>query len=75
MNQGTTTTLIRDLSKEDVLANKSIAILIDRAKNFEYHDFKSEIPAPKIMLFRDLKLIGLDELAEKAINGEYDELD
>lgn len=52
-----------------------INIVIERAKNNDYHDFKSQLPMPKMMLFRDLKLIGLDDLAEKVFNGDYDELD
>ncbi len=73
MNKGTTTTLIKDLEKCTGI-RRQVDIIIDRAKNNEYHDFKSELPAPKIGLFRDLQLIGLDDLAQNVMAGEYDEV-
>lgn len=76
MKKGTTTTLIEDLEELGLgPAKKEIDIIIERAKNNDYHDFKSELPMPKMMLFRDLKLIGLDDLAAKVFEGEYDETD
>lgn len=73
MKPGTQTTLIDDLK-----IHQGYGLLVDRiierANSGDYHDLKSELPCPKILLFRDLKLIGLDEIAEKAMSGEYDEL-
>ena len=73
MKQGTQHNLIADL-KEYSLVRYGTNTIIERAENGDYHDFKSEIPMPKMMLFRDLKLIGLDDLAEKSMAGNYDEL-
>lgn len=78
MKQGTKTTLIKDIKDiqeglDSSTFNASQKI-IERAENDLYHDFKSQIPMPKMTLHSDLKLIGLDDIAAKVFEGCYDEL-
>jgi hypothetical protein len=45
----------------------------DRAKAGVYHDFDTELPAPKIQLVTDLRAAGFYDLAEKVVDGAYDD--
>lgn len=47
--------------------------MLKHVKAFEYHDFKSDRPFPKMQLFVDLGLLGWEDLQDLAANGEYDD--
>lgn len=72
----TTTLLIVDLEeakgKTPELAN-GIDKIIALAKNGVFHDFISNEGMPKILLATHLKELGLKDLMEKTIDGDYDE--
>ena len=42
------------------------------AEHDAYHDFKSESATPCVDLVRDLQKAGLEALAKRAMNGEFD---
>ena len=42
------------------------------ARTGRYDDFDSEFPTPIVDLVRDLREEGREELAQRAINGEWD---
>ncbi len=72
--------LVKDLENALALAKgissdaeKNLLILIDRAKKGYYHDFESPLATPKIELVADLRANGLSILAQKVIDGDYDE--
>ena len=72
MKKGTKTTLVNDLMERPDSLQRDV--MVKRAKAGDYHDFESQIPSPKVMLHRDATLAGYEEIAEKAFNGEYDEI-
>lgn len=73
MKTGTQHNLMDDLEKAS--AKHPIAkVIILRAKNGDYHDVKSELPCPKVLLHRDCEIAGLDSIAKKVFEGEYDEI-
>ncbi len=47
--------------------------MLKHVEAFEYHDFKSNKPLPKMQLVHDLNLLGYEDLADLAMNGEYDD--
>lgn len=47
--------------------------IVERAKTGYYHDFDSELPAPKMQLHADLLEAGLVEIDQKMQNGDYDD--
>lgn len=47
--------------------------LIALARNGYYHDFKSELVAPKIQLAIDLMKAGYSDLADQVQQGAYDD--
>lgn len=47
--------------------------MLKHVKAFEYHDFKSTKPFPKIQLVYDLNLLGYEDLADRAANGDFDD--
>ena len=47
-------------------------MMLEHVRAFEYHDFKSNHPMPKMQLVVDLGLLGYEDLAEKAMHGAYD---
>ena len=47
--------------------------ILARAREGAYHDFKSELPAPKVQCVEDLRRGGYKELAKRVIDGEFDE--
>ena len=73
MKPGTQSTLITDLEQKP--NSHAVNIIKERARNGEYHDLKSELPCPKILLHRDLLLADCEDLARKTFEGEYDELE
>lgn len=46
--------------------------MIARARAGYYDDYKSELTLPCVQLVTDLRAIGQLELAQRAINGEFD---
>jgi len=63
--------LVRDLGSKPPGAARDA--LIERAKNGTYHDFDSELVAPKIQLAQDLAEVGFADLVQKVIDGDYDD--
>lgn len=51
------------------------ALILDRAKKFYYHDFKSPLGAPKMQLVSDLNQIGMQTLANRVVRGDFDDID
>lgn len=49
------------------------AEVLKRARHGHYHDFETTIATPKIALDRDLREMGLIDIADKVRNGDYDE--
>ena len=49
--------------------------MIKRAREGYYDDFKSLIATPIVALVNDLRSVGLKDLANLAINGEWDSTD
>ena len=73
-----TTKLVRDL--ENIIKNFNnndnkdwIQYIMKNAKCNLYHDFKSEHPTPKILLFTHLQEAGLDDIIKNTSNGDYDD--
>lgn len=63
--------LLEDLwKKPHSLARMEI---ITRAKRGYYHDFDTTIATPKVQLVADLNAAGFDDLAQKAMDGDYDD--
>lgn len=48
-------------------------MMLEHVRAFEYHDFKSNHPMPKMQLFVDLGLLGYEDLQDLAAHGEYDD--
>jgi hypothetical protein len=49
-------------------------LIIERADDYQYHDFKSEFAAPKMQLAADLaEFPELNFLRDQVIKGDYDE--
>lgn len=44
-----------------------------QAQKGYYHDFESPLATPKIQLVSDLRGVGLQDLAKRVIDGEFDE--
>ena len=63
--------LIEDLWKKPYSLKR--ADIEKRAKRGDYHDFDSTLATPKIALVNDLRAAGFADLAEKAIDGAYDD--
>ncbi len=55
-------------------SSRALTALIERARRGEYHDFKnSTFAAPKQALVHDLRTLGLNDLALRVMNGDFDE--
>lgn len=69
--KGSMTTLIDDLLRKprDPFREE----LIGHALAGRYHDFKSSHATPKVLLVHDLKRVGFDDIARRAMRGEYDD--
>jgi hypothetical protein len=63
--------LIEDLWKKPHSLKRQA--ILKRAGAGHYHDFETEIAAPKIQLVTDLRDAGFMDLAEKTIDGAYDD--
>ena len=59
--------LTQDLEKANAPAK-----MIEWARNGFYDDYESPIAFPIQQLAADAKSVGLDDIAKKAMNGEYD---
>jgi len=76
----TKTTLVKDLHKalrDENLTDSQIEQVDDiivKAKEGHYHDSESELPAPKAQLIEDLQEVGLEEIAQRVEDGDYDEI-
>jgi hypothetical protein len=73
MKKGTKTTLLRDLRLLPPSPERDR--IIERAESGLYHDFRSksrEVP-PKVLLLDDLHAAGFETLADRTLDGEYDE--
>jgi hypothetical protein len=46
--------------------------MIDDASRGRYDDFESDSATPIMDLVRDSRAAGLDDIAQRAINGEFD---
>jgi hypothetical protein len=51
----------------------TIQTMITRAEMGYYHDFKSDHPTPKSQLINDLMMVGLKDIAQLVMDGEFDE--
>ncbi|MBP5971541.1 hypothetical protein HW132_02005 [Brasilonema sp. CT11] len=49
-----------------------LAPIITRAKANYYHDYKSDLMAPIVTLVADLRGAGHEDLAQRAVDGEFD---
>lgn len=67
----TRTDLVKDLEQKDASPKRDE--LIEKARSGRYHDFDSELVAPKVACARDLQEAGYSDLVEKVINGDYDD--
>ena len=63
--------LVEDLWKKPYSLKR--AEIEKRAKRGDYHDFDSSLATPKIALVNDLRAAGFDDLAQKAVDGDYDD--
>jgi len=62
--------LVNDLETKE--QNDKRDKLIKNAKSHMYCDFSSHLAFPKIKLIEDLQRAGYHDIADKAINGDYD---
>lgn len=67
---GTTDKLVEDLLRKPPSSLRSE--LVRNAMMGRYHDFKSTLAAPKVQLVADLQRYGYDDLARRAMRGEYE---
>lgn len=53
----------------------NIQDVIQRCENNSYHDFANpdDIPAPKMQMIADLRKIGMEDEAQRVMNGDYDQ--
>ena len=68
--------LVKDLNDYIKLGYPMSVLLADMAKLAErgyFHDFESPLATTKVDLVFQLRSLGLEDLAKKVINGEYDE--
>ncbi len=76
-NEHKFTELADRLEKEDPEKYKTI---ITRCRGNDYHDFYSpdespdgRLVGPKMLMVEDLREVGMEEEAQKVIDGEYDQ--
>lgn len=48
-------------------------LILQRAKACVYHDFKTQLAAPKHQLVSDLRQVGMERLAQRVIEGDFDD--
>ena len=63
--------LVEDLTRKPPSATQ--VALLKRAAAGHYHDFDTPLAAPKMQLVEDLRAAGFSDLADKTINGDYDD--
>lgn len=63
--------LVEDLWKKPHSLTRTI--ILRRAEYGYYHDFDSPLTAPKMTLVSDLREAGFEDLAQKTIDGAYDD--
>jgi hypothetical protein len=66
----TKTTLVADLQQKTETPERNV--IIELATAGHYHDFDSDLPAPKMQLVADLIEAGYEDLAENVKRGAYD---
>jgi hypothetical protein len=47
-------------------------VMINRARGSFYDDFKSDLATPIVQLVQDVRKAGLEGIAKRAIDGEFD---
>jgi hypothetical protein len=67
----TKTDLVRDLESKP--ASEGRDYILKRARAGKYHDFGSDLPAPKVQLVQDLTDGEFPDLAQKVMDGDYDD--
>lgn len=63
--------LVEDLWKKPHSFKRGLILKL--AKAGHYHDFDTKLEAPKMQLVADLRAAGFDDLAQKTIDGAYDD--
>ena len=63
--------LVSDLQAKPKSTERDYLIIL--ARSGYYHDFQTELAAPKIQLAVDLMKVGYPDLAEKVKQGAYDD--
>ena len=66
-----TRALVEDLQAKRQCFDRDV--LIDRARKGRYHSFKSPHAAPECVLVRHLTMAGYADLAERVLEGRYDQ--
>jgi len=67
----TKTDLVRDLRSKPYSVDR--AKMECRALDGYYHDFDTQLAYPKVQLVQDLRQLGFEDLAQKTIEGHYDD--
>lgn len=49
------------------------AVIIERCRSGQYDDFMSDFATPKMQMVSDLRDQDRNDIAQKVINGEYDQ--
>lgn len=65
------TTLVQDLEAKPQSRRRDR--LIQLARRGHFHDFETSLATPKIELRNALLALGFDDLAQKTIEGAYDD--
>lgn len=68
---GTMDKLVEDLLRKP--ENSLRDELIKNALAGRYHDYKTTLEGPKVALVEDCRRYGYDDIARKAMRGEYDD--
>jgi len=63
--------LLEDLRKKPRDIGRDL--IMSLASTGHYHDFDTQLLAPKMQLVKDLRAAGFEDLALKTINGAYDD--
>lgn len=58
---------------EDLEAADAPEWILSETRKLQFHDVESGLALPKMTLVAHLNNLGLDELAQKAIDGAYDD--
>jgi hypothetical protein len=60
---------------EALIHARAPQVMIDRARTGMYDDFKSDLPLPIVALVEDARKYHLNNIALRAMNGEFDAQD